>query len=109
MTVVVQYFFLKLSINSGSMPPKLDKSHGFMQSIIKNQVLRGEYDKQVRELTYSSRPTTTKKPAEDPMEKTSSEAKVRKRTPKRAPRQQLYVPPHLMKSKENDEPSKLQL
>lgn len=95
-------------MDSGSMPPKLDKSHGFMQSIIKNQVMRDEYDKQVKEQTYfaPTTPTTTKK-REDPIVKRSSEAEVRKRTPKRAPRSQLYVPPHLTKSKENGEPSEL--
>lgn len=57
---------------------KLNMEHGFMQSIIKNQVDRDEYDKEQKLLKVQS--------------KTSGPS--RRERPRRAD-QQVYVPPHL--------------
>ena len=81
------------------MPPKIDKSHGFMQSIIKNQVLRDEYDKEQKNLAHTKETEALKKVSS--LEETKS-----KRTPRRAA-QQLYVPPHVKKNDTN-EPRELQ-
>ena len=73
-------------------PRKIDKSHGFMQSIIKNQVLRDEFDKEQKVLT------TTKKNEEmvksDRLTGVAAKETRKNRTSKREPKQ-LYVPPHL--------------
>ena len=71
--------------------PKLDKSHGFMQSIIKNQVSRDEYDKEMKILA------SEKKFEERYEERQTGPVKTvtkRNRTPRREAKQ-LYVPPHL--------------
>lgn len=67
---------------------KLNMDHGFMQSIIKNQVDRDEYDKEQKLLKVQSKIP-------------------RKERPKRAAIQ-MYVPPHLRgkTSSEKDSPSK---
>lgn len=57
---------------------KLNMEHGFMQSIIKNQVDRDEYDKEQKLLKVQNR---------------TSDSSRRER-PRRAA-QQVYVPPHL--------------
>ena len=80
-------------------PPKIDKSHGFMQSIIKNQVLRDEYDQEQRHLATEKRSSLSLK-----NERLSGPAKVemkRTRTPKREAKQ-LYVPPHMKKRVSED-------
>ena len=73
-------------------PRKIDKSHGFMQSIIKNQVQRDEFDKEQKVLA------TTKKNEEvvkdDRLTGVAAKETRRNRTLKREPKQ-LYVPPHL--------------
>ena len=58
--------------------PKLNMGHGFMQSIIKNQVDRDEYDKEQKLLKVQSKISGAN----------------RKERPKRASIQ-MYVPPHL--------------
>ena len=81
-------------------PPKIDKAHGFMQSIVKNQILRDEYDKEQRVLA------TQKRSIEESLknDRLSGPAKVemkRTRTPRREAKQ-LYVPPH-MKKRESEQ------
>lgn len=70
---------------------KLNMDHGFMQSIIKNQVDRDEYDKEQKLLKVQ----------------TKISGSSRKERPKRAAIQ-MYVPPHLRgkTSSEKDSPSK---
>lgn len=58
--------------------PKLNMGHGFMQSIIKNQVDRDDYDKEQKLLKVQSKISGAN----------------RKERPKRASIQ-MYVPPHL--------------
>lgn len=58
--------------------PKLNMGHGFMQSIIKNQVDRDEYDKEQKLMKVQSKISGVN----------------RKERPKRASIQ-MYVPPHL--------------
>lgn len=82
------------------MPPKIDKSHGFMQSIIKNQVLRDEYDKQ-QKLVAGTKEIES---IDEKMSSSSEASKTRSRTPRRAGIQ-LYVPPHVKKKDEPNEPS----
>lgn len=79
-------------------PRKIDKSHGFMQSIIKNQVLRNEYDIEQKTLASQKPQSEGGTSSSD----NSSTADVRKMASKRerVPRKgamQLYVPPHLKK------------
>ena len=58
---------------------KLDMEHGFMQSIIKNQVDRDEYDKEQKLLKVQNK---------------INDSSRRERSGRRAA-QQVYVPPHL--------------
>ncbi|XP_028399682.1 UPF0561 protein C2orf68 homolog [Dendronephthya gigantea] len=77
-------------------PPKIDKSHGFMQSIVKNQVLRDEYDKEQKLLTSEKRNEECLKNDRliaSPVVETETK---RNRTQRREAKQ-LYVPPHLKK------------
>ena len=66
--------------------PKLKMEHGFMKSIIKNQVDRDDYDKEQKMLkvqTAINRPPPTRERS--------------KRTPPSRPAMAVYVPPHLRK------------
>ena len=56
--------------------PKLDMEHGFIQTIIKNQVDRDEYDKEQKAVSLQK--------------KNSGQSRPKKRAPL-----QVYVPPHL--------------
>ena len=56
--------------------PKLDMEHGFVQTIIKNQVDRDEYDKEQKAISLQK--------------KISGQSRSKKRAPL-----QMYVPPHL--------------
>ena len=56
--------------------PKLDMEHGFIQTIIKNQVDRDEYDKEQKAISLQK--------------KISGQSRPKKRAPL-----QMYVPPHL--------------
>ena len=67
-----------MSSERGDGRAKLNMEHGFMQSIIKNQVDRDEYDKEQKLLKLQN--------------KISSPS--RRERPRRAD-QQVYVPPHL--------------
>ena len=67
--------------------PKLNMDHGFMQSIIRNQVDRDEYDKEQRLLKEESKVNSVP---------------FRKERPKRAAIQ-MYVPPHLRAKTTNDD------
>lgn len=80
-------------------PRKIDKSHGFMQSIIKNQVLRDEYDKEQKYLTEGKKLT---RPEDQQMKdehleigvkRSSGKTEESKAKSKRVAKQ-LYVPPH---------------
>lgn len=62
----------------GRETPRLNMEHGFMQSIIKNQVDRDEYDKEQKLLKLQNK----------------SGGPSRRERPKRAA-MQVYVPPHL--------------
>ena len=62
----------------GRETPRLNMEHGFMQSIIKNQVDRDEYDKEQKLLKLQNKPG----------------GPSRRERPKRAA-MQVYVPPHL--------------
>lgn len=72
----------------GRETPKLNMEHGFIQSIIKNQVDRDEYDKEQRLLKVQSKISGSS----------------RKERPKRAA-MQMYVPPHLRAKTANDKDS----
>ena len=89
-------------------PRKIDKSHGFMQSIIKNQVLRDEFDKEQKGLATTKKNEETSKKTHKSTDD-SAETK-RNRTSRREPKQ-LYVPPHLKKrtAVEDDGQSQWQL
>ena len=65
--------------------PKLNMEHGFMQSIIKNQVDRDEYDKEQKLLKVH--------------DKISGAARQRTKRPTI----QTYVPPHLRAKASNNE------
>lgn len=73
--------------------PKLDMEHGFIQTIIKNQVDRDEYDKEQKAISLQK--------------KISGQSRPKKRAPL-----QMYVPPHLrakavgVKNKESESSSK---
>ncbi|XP_027051814.1 UPF0561 protein C2orf68 homolog isoform X4 [Pocillopora damicornis] len=62
----------------GRETPRLNMEHGFIQSIIKNQVDRDEYDKEQKLLKLQNKPG----------------GPSRRERPKRAA-MQVYVPPHL--------------
>jgi len=66
---------------------KLNMDHGFMQSIIKNQVDRDEYDKEQKLLQVQNKIAVSR----------------RERPRSRRADQQVYVPPHL-RGKAVDEP-----
>ncbi|XP_031558313.1 UPF0561 protein C2orf68 homolog isoform X2 [Actinia tenebrosa] len=70
-------------------------NHGFVQSIIRNQIDRDEYDKDQRLLKL-----------EKERQLLSGEIKEeRKRKEKRAPLHQVYVPPHMRKGSTSTEQS----
>ena len=72
-----------MSSDEGEAPrAKLKMDHGFMQSIIKNQVDRDEYDKEQKVLKIQNKLSGSSRP-------------------KRAPIQ-MYVPPHLRAKTSND-------
>ena len=73
-------------------PRKIDKSHGFMQSIIKNQVLRDEFDKEQRVNAVTKKNDEMVK--NERLTGVAPRETRRNRTSKREPKQ-LYVPPHL--------------
>ncbi|XP_022806012.1 UPF0561 protein C2orf68 homolog isoform X3 [Stylophora pistillata] len=64
--------------SKGRETPRLNMEHGFMQSIIRNQVDRDEYDKEQKLLKLQNKPSGSS----------------RRERPKRAD-MQVYVPPHL--------------
>lgn len=66
--------------------PKLNMDHGFMQSIIRNQVDRDEYEKEQKLLKIQNQGNSV----------------PRKERPKRAAIQ-MYVPPHLRTKTANDD------
>ena len=68
----------KMSSERGDGRAKLNMEHGFMQSIIKNQVDRDEYDKEQKLLKVQNKIS----------------GPSRRERPRRAD-QQVYVPPHL--------------
>ena len=67
-----------MSSERGEGRAKLNMEHGFMQSIIKNQVNRDEYDKEQKLLKVQNKIS----------------GPSRRERPRRAD-QQVYVPPHL--------------
>lgn len=77
-------------------PPKIDKSHGFMQSIVKNQVLRDEYDKEQKLLASEKRTDECLKNDRLIAASVVETEPKRNRTQRREAKQ-LYVPPHLKK------------
>lgn len=76
----------KMSSERGDGRAKLNMEHGFMQSIIKNQVDRDEYDKEQKLLKVQNKIS----------------GPSRRERPRRAD-QQVYVPPHL-RGKATSEP-----
>ncbi|CAB3978526.1 Hypothetical predicted protein [Paramuricea clavata] len=75
-------------------PRKLDKSHGFMQSIIKNQVLRDEYDKEQKLELATSKKKDQQILKNERLTGTVDKETKRNRTSRREAKQ-LYVPPHM--------------
>jgi hypothetical protein len=75
-------------------PRKLDKSHGFMQSIIKNQVLRDEYDKEQKLELATSKKNDQEVLKNERLTGTVEKETKRNRTSRREAKQ-LYVPPHM--------------
>ncbi|XP_068725303.1 UPF0561 protein C2orf68 homolog [Montipora capricornis] len=65
--------------------PKLNMEHGFMQSIIKNQVDRDEYDKDQK------------------LQKVQDKISAASRQRTKRPTKQTYVPPHLRAKATNDQ------
>lgn len=71
--------------------PALDMNHGFVQSIIRNQIDRDEYDKDQKLLKQKVEIQTFKDEVKE----------ERKRRERRAPLHQVYVPPHMRKASTN--------
>ena len=95
--VCKQFFsvnFAFFPIFSTMTPRKIDKSHGFMQSIIKNQVLRDEYDKEQKVLGTTKNIDESLK--NERLSGVVEKEPKRNRTSKREAKQ-LYVPPHMKK------------
>lgn len=67
--------------------PALDKNHGFMHTIIKNQIERDEYDKEQKVLKLQKERQATGDAIKE----------ERRRRDRRAPLHQVYIPPHQRK------------
>lgn len=68
--------------------PQLNMNHGFMHSIIKNQIDRDEYDKEQKLLKLQK----------DKEASVTAAKEERKRKDRRAPLTQVYIPPHQRKN-----------
>jgi uncharacterized protein (DUF952 family) len=72
----------------GREAPAIDMNHGFVHSIIRNQIERDEYDKEQRLLKLEKEKELLKTDVKE----------ERKRKEKRAPLHQVYIPPHQRKA-----------
>ncbi|CAJ0960569.1 unnamed protein product, partial [Mesorhabditis belari] len=81
--------------------PRLDTSHGFIKSIIKNQINRDEYHKFMEEKRQKTEKTLTEA-AQQVNNEAGPSGTQKKRRSQPQPATQLYIPPHLRRQGNTD-------